>query len=103
MMSFSQIFFHSANWDEAISILKQLTGFTPSGALDWSDIPAYLLAPTALCAAIALYVGAGTPGAGWLGSRVNPFVPRWAVYGLCLFLLPTLTTESAGKFIYGQF
>ena len=46
--------------------------------------------------AIALYVGAGAPGArevSWIGS--TSVAPQWLQYGVCLFLLSILST--AGK------
>ena len=62
LMSFSQIFFHSETFGEAVSILAQVVGVAPSGPTGWSDMPAYLSVPAWICMAIALYVGAGTPG-----------------------------------------
>ena len=61
LMSFSMIFFHSPTWDQAMSVLAQVSGLAPSGSIGWSGIPAYLTVPAWVCMAIALYVGAGRP------------------------------------------
>jgi D-alanyl-lipoteichoic acid acyltransferase DltB (MBOAT superfamily) len=102
LMSFSQIFFHSPTWDQAISILNQILGLAASGPLRWSDIPADVAVPAYVCVAIALFVGAGYPGAKLIG-RIDSIAPRWLQYGFGLFLLSLFSSESSGHFIYGQF
>jgi alginate O-acetyltransferase complex protein AlgI len=103
LMSFSMIFFHSATWDQAMSVLAQICGLAPSGPIGWSGIPAYLTMPAWICMAIALYVGAGAPGARAFSRSVGTIAPRWLQYGVCLSLLMLLSTEGSGRFIYGQF
>ena len=103
LMSFSQIFFHSPTWDQAISILKQILGLASSGPLRWSDIPADVAWPAYICMAIALFVGAGYPGAKGVIARANRVAPRWLQYGVGLFLLSVLFSGGTGQFIYGQF
>jgi alginate O-acetyltransferase complex protein AlgI len=103
LMTLSTIFWHSATWDQAISILEQVLAVTPSGYIDWSDIPAYLTVPAWICMAIALYLGAGAPGAHALAKSTGEFAPNWLQYGVCLFLLFVLSTGVSGRFVYGQF
>jgi alginate O-acetyltransferase complex protein AlgI len=103
LMSFSQIFFHSETFGQAISILAQVVGVAPSGPMGWSDMPAYLVVPAWICMGVALYVGAGAPGARDLFGSINRTSPHWVQYGVCLFLLSVLSTEGSGRFIYGQF
>jgi alginate O-acetyltransferase complex protein AlgI len=103
LMSFSMIFFHSPTWDQAVSVLAQVSGLAPSGSIGWSGIPAYLTVPAWICMAIALYVGAGRPGSRALSQSVNAAAPHWLQYGVCLFLLTVLSTAGSGRFIYGQF
>jgi alginate O-acetyltransferase complex protein AlgI len=103
LMSFSQIFFHSETFGEATSILAQVVGATPSGSTGWSQMPATLTVPAWICMGVALYLGAGAPGAGALGQGTGKIVPDWLQYGVCLFLLSVLSTEGSGRFIYGQF
>ena len=103
LMSFSQIFFHSETFGEAVSILAQVVGVAPSGPTGWSDMPAYLSVPAWICMAIALYVGAGTPGVRVLSRPVGRIAPQWLQYGVCLSLLMLLSTTGSGRFIYGQF
>jgi alginate O-acetyltransferase complex protein AlgI len=103
LMSFSMIFFHSPTWEQAMSVLAQVTGLAPSGSISWSGIPAYLTVPAWICMAIALYVGAGRPGSRALSQSVNAAAPHWLQYGVCLFLLTVLSTAGSGRFIYGQF
>jgi alginate O-acetyltransferase complex protein AlgI len=103
LMSFSMIFFHSPTWDQAMSVLAQVSGLAPSGSIGWSGIPAYLTVPAWTCMAIALYVGAGRPGSRALSRSVNAVAPHWLQYGVCLFLLTVLSTAGSGRFIYGQF
>jgi alginate O-acetyltransferase complex protein AlgI len=103
LMSFSQIFFHSETFGEAISILAQVVGAAPSGPTGWSDMHASLVVSAWICMGIALYVGAGAPGARGLIGSVNRAAPNWLQYGVCLFLLSVLSTEGSGRFIYGQF
>ena len=103
LMSLSTIFWHSATWDQAVSILEQVLAVTPSGSIDWTDIPAYLTVPAWICMATALYVGAGAPGAHALARSAGEFAPNWLQYGVCLFLLSVLSTDGSGRFVYGQF
>jgi hypothetical protein len=103
LMSFSMIFFHSPTWEQAMSVLAQVSGLAPSGSISWSGIPAYLTVPAWICMAIALYVGAGRPGSRALSQSVNAAAPHWLQYGVCLFLLTVLSTAGSGRFIYGQF
>jgi alginate O-acetyltransferase complex protein AlgI len=103
LMSFSQIFWHSPTWGQAISVLKQVSGVTPSGPTGWWDMPLNVTVSAWICMAIALYVGAGAPGAQNLVQSVGKAAPRWLPYGVCLFLLLVLATEGSGQFVYGQF
>ena len=104
LVSFAMIFFHSPTWGQAMSVLAQTLGFTPSGSIGWRDLQAYQTIPEWTCIAIALYVGAGAPGARALGQSVSAVTPpRWLQYGVCLFLLTVLSTAGSGRFIYGQF
>jgi hypothetical protein len=52
---------------------------------------------------VALYVGAGAPGAREAARSVGKVAPNWLQYGVCLFLLSVLATEGSGHFVYGQF
>ena len=97
------IFFHSPTWGQATSILAQIVGVAPSGPTDWSDLPLSLTVPAWICMGVALYVGAGAPGARRLGQSVGMIAPQWLQYGVCLFLLTILSTQGSGRFIYGQF
>ncbi len=103
LMSFSQIFFHSETFAQATSILAQVAGVGPSGPTGWSDMAANLVVPAWICMGVALYVGAGAPGARGLFGLLNRTAPNWLQYGVCLFLLSVLSTEGSGRFIYGQF
>jgi alginate O-acetyltransferase complex protein AlgI len=103
LMSFSMILFHSPTWSQASSILAQILGVTASGSIGWTDMPLTLTVPTWICMGIALFVGAGAPGAGTLGQSRGSFTPSWMQYGVCLFLLFILSTEGSGRFVYGQF
>ena len=103
LMSFSQIFWHSPTWAQATSILAQVMGVAPSGPTGWADMPLSLTIPTWICMAIALYVGAGAPGARKLALPAGKVTPDWLQYGVCLFLLFVLSTEGSGRFVYGQF
>jgi alginate O-acetyltransferase complex protein AlgI len=103
LMSFSMILFHSPTWGQASSILAQILGVAASGATGWSDMQLSLTVPTWICMGIALFVGAGAPGARAFGQSAGNFTPSWMQYGVCLFLLFTLSTEGSGQFVYGQF
>jgi alginate O-acetyltransferase complex protein AlgI len=103
LMSFSTIFWRSPTWDQAISILKQVLAVSPSGPRGWSDMPAHLAVPAWICMGIALFVGAGAPGAKRLAARIDEVAPQWLQYGVCLFLLSVLSTVGSGRFVYGQF
>ncbi len=103
LMSFSQIFWHSPTWSQAASVLGQLLGLTPSGALGIADLGPGVALATTICAAVALYDGAGAPGARWVAAQLDKAAPRWFQYGACLFALATLSTEGGGRFVYGQF
>jgi alginate O-acetyltransferase complex protein AlgI len=103
LMSFSTIFWRSPTWDQAISILKQVLAVSPSGPSGWSDMPAHLAVPAWICMGIALFVGAGAPGAKRLAARIDEVAPQWLQYGVCLFLLSVLSTVGSGRFVYGQF
>ena len=103
LMSFSQIFFHSETWDQALSILKQVLGLTPSGTQTIASLGPGVAVTLVVCAAIAAFDGSGAPGARWASVRLAGVAPRWLQYGVCLFLLVALSTEGGGKFIYGQF
>jgi D-alanyl-lipoteichoic acid acyltransferase DltB (MBOAT superfamily) len=103
LMSFSQIFFHSSTWGEAVSILKQVLRVAPSGPAGWSEIPLNVTVPAWICMGVALYVGAGAPGAWGRAQSIGSVAPQWLQYGVCLFLLSVLATEGSGQFIYGQF
>lgn len=103
LMSFTQIFFHSKNWDQAISILKQVLGLTPSGALTATSLGSGVALSTVLCAAIALYDGSGAPGARQVAAKLDRVAPRALQYGACLFLIAILTNESGAGFVYGRF
>ena len=103
LMSFSMIFFHSPTWGQASSILTQVLGVAASGSIGWTDMPLTLTVPTWICMGIALFVGAGAPGARTFGQSAGSFTPSWMQYGVCLFLLFILSTEGSGRFVYGQF
>jgi alginate O-acetyltransferase complex protein AlgI len=103
LLSLSTIFWHSATPGEATSILDQVLGFSPSGSIGWSDIPASITVPAWICIAIALFVGIGAPGAKRLVARLDTVAPEWLQYGVCLFLLSVLSTAGSGRFVYGQF
>ena len=104
LMSFSQIFFHSLTWAEAVSILKQVVGVASSGPTSWSDMPLNLTVPAWICMGVAVYVGAGRLApSGWRGRSAGRVAPQWLQYGVCLFLLSVLSTEGSGQFVYGQF
>ncbi len=103
LMSFSMIFFHAPTWGQASSVLAQVLGVAASGSIGWTDIPLTLTIPTWICMGIALFVGAGAPGARVFGQSVGSFTPSWMQYGVCLFLLFILSTEGSGRFVYGQF
>jgi alginate O-acetyltransferase complex protein AlgI len=103
LVSLSMIFVHASTWSEAVSILGQVVGATPSGSTGWSDMPATLTVPAWICMGIALYLGAGAPGAGALGQAIGKLAPDWLQYGVCLFLLAALSIAGSGSFIYGQF
>ena len=66
-------------------------------------MPAYLTVPAWICMAVALFVGAGAPGAKRLAARIDEVAPQWLQYGVCLFLLSVLSTAGSGQFVYGQF
>jgi hypothetical protein len=66
-------------------------------------MPANLTVPAWICMAVAVYVGAGAPGARRLTQPVGSVAPQWLQYGVCLFLLMVLSTEGSARFIYGQF
>jgi alginate O-acetyltransferase complex protein AlgI len=103
LMSFTQIFFHSATWDQAISILKQVLCMTPSGPLIATSLGPGVALSTLLCAAIALYDGSGAPGSRQVAAKLDSIVPRRLQYGACLFLMAILTVESGAGFVYGRF
>ena len=103
LMSFSTIFWRSPTWDQAMSILMQVLAVSPSGPIGWSDMPAYLAVPAWICMAVALFVGAGAPGARRLATQIDGIAPQWLQYGVCLFLLSVLSTAGSGRFVYGQF
>jgi alginate O-acetyltransferase complex protein AlgI len=103
LMSFSTIFWRSPTWDQATSILMQVLAVSPSGPAGWSDMPAYVAVPAWICMAVALFVGAGAPGARRLATQIDGIAPQWLQYGVCLFLLSVLSTAGSGRFVYGQF
>jgi alginate O-acetyltransferase complex protein AlgI len=103
LMSFSMIFFHAPTWGQASSILAQVLGVAANGSIGWTDMPLTLTVPTWICMGIALFVGAGAPGARTFGQSAGSFTPSWMQYGVCLFLLFILSTEGSGRFVYGQF
>jgi len=103
LMSSTQIFFHSARFDQAIGILRQVFGLIPSGARSIGDIGPGAAETFVICALITVWAGCGAPGARRLSDRIAPVAPRWLQYGVGLFLLATLTPDSAGSFVYGQF
>jgi alginate O-acetyltransferase complex protein AlgI len=103
LMGFSQIFWHSPTWAQATSILAQVAGVAPSGPTGWPDMPLGLTVQTFICMGVALYVGAGAPGARKLALPAGRLAPNWLQYGVCLFLLFVLATNGSGQFVYGQF
>ena len=103
LMTLSTIFWHSPTLGEATSILKQVLAISPSGSIGWSEVPASLTIPVWICMAVALFVGAGAPGAKRLVARIDTVAPEWLQYGVCLFLLSVLSTAGSGRFVYGQF
>ena len=103
LMTFSTIFWHSPTWGQATLILAQIVGVAPSGRTGWSAMPLSVTIPVWICMGVALYVGAGAPGARGLVRSLDSIAPQWLQYGVCLFLLSVLTTEGSGHFVYGQF
>jgi alginate O-acetyltransferase complex protein AlgI len=103
LVSFSYIFFHSPTFGQAISTVTQVVGAAPSGPTGWSDIPVYVVVPAWICMGVALYVGAGAPGARGLSQSVGKIAPPWLQYGVCLSLVMLLSATGSGRFIYGQF
>jgi alginate O-acetyltransferase complex protein AlgI len=103
LMSLSTIFWHSPTWEQATSILAQVLGLAPSGPVGWADMPPGLTVQTFVCVGVALYVGAGAPGARGLVQSAARLAPNWLQYGVCLFLLFVLATNGSGRFVYGQF
>ena len=103
LMSFSQIFFHSPTWGQAIAILKQALGLTPSGTLGVTDLGGGFAVSVWLCAAVTIFVGGGAPGAKRLAAALDEITPRWLQNGVWLFMLTTLSTQGGSQFIYGQF
>jgi alginate O-acetyltransferase complex protein AlgI len=103
LVSIAMIFFSSPTWGDAVSIFKQLVVAAPSGSTGWAEMPASLVASTGICMAIALFVGAGAPGARELRQAIGQIAPPWLRYGLCLSLLSLLSTGGSGGFVYGQF
>ena len=103
LMTLSTIFWRSPTWSQAVSILGQVLGVTPSGSIGWSDVPLNISVPALICMAVALFVGAGAPGAKRLVARIDRVAPQWLQYGVCLFLLTVLSTAGSGRFVYGQF
>jgi alginate O-acetyltransferase complex protein AlgI len=103
LMSFSQIFWHSPTWDQATSILAQITGIAPSGPSGWSDMPVSLAVSAWICMGIALYVGAGAPGARAFSQRISSIAPQWLQYAFCLLLLWVFSIPGSGRFVYQQF
>jgi alginate O-acetyltransferase complex protein AlgI len=103
LMSFSQIFWHSPTWSQAMSILAQITGVAASGSTGWSTMPLNLIAPAWICLGIALYVGAGAPGAQALAQSARRAVPQWVQYAFCLLLLWVFSIPGSGRFVYEQF
>ena len=91
LMSFSQIFWRSPTWEQAVSIMNQVLGLSASGPLRLSDIGSDVVAPAFVCAAIALYVGAGASGARAVRLPGGRVAPQWLQYGVCLFLLSVLS------------
>jgi hypothetical protein len=84
-------------------VVAQIFGVAPSGPTGWAEMSPGLIVPTFTCMAIALFVGAGAPGARGLAQSVGRVAPQWLQYGICLFLLSVLSTVGSERFIYGQF
>jgi len=103
LMSFSQIFWHSATWDKAVTIAEQVLGLTPSGSLGVDNLGVGFVTTIWLSAAVAIYVGSGAPGMKRVATGLDQLAPRWAQQGVWLFLLTTLSTEGGSQFVYGQF
>jgi len=103
LMSFSQIFWRSPTWSQAVSLLDQALGLTQSGSLGIADLGPGVALTTFVCAAIALYHGGGAPGARQVAASLDRWAPRWLQYGVSLFLLSILSYEGGSKFVYGQF
>jgi D-alanyl-lipoteichoic acid acyltransferase DltB (MBOAT superfamily) len=103
LMSFSQIFWHSHTWSQAISVIDQVLGLTPSGTRGMVELGPGVAVSTGVCAAIALYDGSGAPGARQVAAMLDRVTPRWFQYGVCLFLLTIFSYEGQAKFVYGQF
>ena len=77
LMSSTQIFFHSARFDQAIGILRQVFGLIPSGARSIGDIGPGAAETFVICALITVWAGCGAPGARRLSDRIAPVAPRW--------------------------
>ncbi len=103
LMSFSQIFWHSPTWGQAIAILEQALGLMPSGSLGITDIGDGVAISVGICAVITIFVGSGATGAKRLATALDRIAPRWLQYGVSWFVLTTLSTQSGARFVYGQF
>jgi hypothetical protein len=103
LMTISQIFFHAATWDAAVTRLELLADLIPRGHRGWEDIRIDAGDPLYVCMAIAFFVGAGAPGINRLANGIGRIVPNWVQYGVALLLLSALSLEAGSGFIYGQF
>lgn len=103
MMTFTQIFFHTASLSHALDLLKLVFGLTPAGTLRWVDIRTEIVDPIFIVMILTAYIGAGLQFHGKIGALILTHVPRWVIYGLALTLISILSVDSDAKFIYGQF
>jgi alginate O-acetyltransferase complex protein AlgI len=103
LMTFSLTFFFSPTLGHALAIVSRLLGLVSSGTVGWSDLGADFALSIWICMAGSLFIGLGCPGMKGIFARVDAVAPRWAQYGVGLFLWTVLFAEGSGQFIYGQF
>jgi hypothetical protein len=87
----------------AIPHSERMFGLMCASDAGWHDIRVDAVEPVSTCMALAFFIGAGAPGARWLGGAIDRVLPNWAQYGVCLLLISALTIEAGSGFIYGQF
>jgi D-alanyl-lipoteichoic acid acyltransferase DltB (MBOAT superfamily) len=103
LMTFSQIFWHTHTWADAITHFNLAFRLMPSGTLTWTDIRTDVVDPVFVCMGLAFFFGLGSPGTKWLRRLTDRFIPNWVEYGFYMLMISALTIESGSKFVYGQF